>query len=64
MLSRNGKKNGDGSFNMKDALIDASIMAGVAFFATLGGVAIVIAPNPVLTVVAAAVVVAPVVVVP
>lgn len=40
---------------MRDALIDASIMAGVAFFATLGGVAIAIGATPLQTVTAAAV---------
>lgn len=37
MLSRNGKNNTNGKFDWKDAVIDASVTAGVAFFVTLGG---------------------------
>jgi len=37
MLSVYGHKNPDGSFNWKDALIDAGIMACLTFFTALGG---------------------------
>ena len=40
MISHNGKRNSDGSFNWKDALLDASIMAGVSFFSTLGALGV------------------------
>lgn len=32
-----GKSNDDGSFNWKDAICDAGIMAFLTFFTTLGG---------------------------
>ena len=35
MLTRNGQLNGDGSFNWKDAFVDASITAGVALSSSL-----------------------------
>lgn len=35
ILSRSGKNNDDGSFDLEDALIDAGIMAGSTFFTTL-----------------------------
>jgi len=37
MLSIHGKNNSDGSFNWKDALIDAGILAMLTFFSMLGG---------------------------
>jgi len=37
MLSVRGQLNPDGSFNWKDALIDAGIMASLTFFTALGG---------------------------
>jgi len=37
MLSVYGRRNSDGSFNWKDALIDAGIMACLTFFTALGG---------------------------
>ena len=37
MLSVYGRSNPDGSFNWKDALIDAGIMACLTFFTSLGG---------------------------
>jgi len=37
MLSIHGKVNEDGSFNWKDALIDAGILAMLTFFTALGG---------------------------
>jgi len=37
MLSVHGQLNSDGSFNWKDALIDAGIMAALTFFTALGG---------------------------
>jgi len=37
MLSVHGQRNPDGSFNWKDALIDAGIMACLTFFTALGG---------------------------
>jgi len=39
-LSIFGKSNPDGSFNWGDALADAAIMAGMTFFATLGGLGV------------------------
>ncbi|GAJ10839.1 unnamed protein product [marine sediment metagenome] len=36
MLSRNGKNNSNGSFDWKDAVMDAGISAGLTFFTTLG----------------------------
>ena len=40
MLSRKGKNNSDGSFNWKDAVIDAGITAGLTFCTSLGGMAV------------------------
>ena len=37
MLSLKGTNNADGSFNWRDAIIDAAIIAGVTFFSSLGG---------------------------
>jgi len=37
LLDRRGKNNEDGSFNWADAIIDATIVAGLSFFTTLGG---------------------------
>ena len=37
VLSVNGKNNSDGTFDYKDALIDAGIMAALTFFTSLGG---------------------------
>jgi len=37
MLSIHGRNNNDGSFNWKDALIDAGILALLTFFTSLGG---------------------------
>lgn len=37
MLSIHGKNHSDGSFNWKDALIDAGILALLTFFTSLGG---------------------------
>jgi len=37
MLCVRGKNNNDGSFNWKDAIIDAGIMASLTFFTSLGG---------------------------
>jgi hypothetical protein len=37
MVSRNGQNNGDGSFDWKDAVIDAAIISGSTFFTTIGG---------------------------
>ena len=37
MLERNGKNNSDGTFDWKDSVIDAGIMAGLTFFTSLGG---------------------------
>ena len=54
VLSRNGKNNEDGSFDLKDALIDAGIMAGSSFFGTLVGLgAVGLLENPVQGLVAA-----------
>lgn len=41
MLSRNGRNNSDGSFDWRDAVIDAGILSGMTFFSTLGGLAVV-----------------------
>lgn len=41
MLSRNGKNKHNGDFDWSDALIDSAIVAGLAFFSTLGGVSLV-----------------------
>ena len=40
MLTKNGKNNNDGSFDWKDTIIDAGIMAGLTFFTSLGGMSI------------------------
>lgn len=40
MLSRKGKNNSNGTFNWLDAFIDATIMALLTFFTTLGGMAV------------------------
>ena len=37
VLSVRGRRNPDNSFNWRDALIDAGIMAMLTFFTTLGG---------------------------
>ena len=37
MLTRNGKNNNDGTFDWRDALLDAGIMASLTFFTALGG---------------------------
>jgi len=37
VLHRHGQRNPDGTFNWRDALIDATIMAGLTFFTALGG---------------------------
>ena len=37
MLTIKGKNHEDGSFNWKDALIDAAILAMLTFFTSLGG---------------------------
>ena len=37
MLRLRGHSNPDGSFNWRDAFIDAGIMAGLTFFTSLGG---------------------------
>ena len=39
MLTRNGKNNDDGSFNWKDAIIDAAISGGLGFCTAIGGTA-------------------------
>lgn len=39
-MSRSGIVNSDGDFDWDDALIDAGIAAGVAFFATLVGLGV------------------------
>ena len=56
MLNRNGKNNDDGSFDLKDALMDAAIMAGSAFFTTLAGLgAVGLLENPTTALLAAAI---------
>jgi len=45
MLSVHGKNNSDGSFNWKDAVVDAGIMAGLTFFTSLGGTSAVSVPT-------------------
>ena len=40
MLSRKGKNNRDGSFNWRDAMIDAGIVAGLTFCTSLGGMSV------------------------
>ena len=37
VATRNGQNNKDGSFDWKDAILDAAIVAGATFFTTLGG---------------------------
>jgi len=39
-MSRSGITNSDGEFDWEDALIDATIAAGVTFFTTLGGLGV------------------------
>ena len=39
MLCVKGKNNDDGSFNWRDAVLDAGIMAALTFFTSLGGTA-------------------------
>ena len=39
-MSRSGITSDDGDFDWNDALVDASIAAGVTFFATLGGIGV------------------------
>lgn len=39
-MSRSGITNAGGDFDWEDALIDASIAAGVTFFTTLGGLGV------------------------
>lgn len=46
MLNRNGKNNSNGNFDWKDAVMDAGIIAGLTFFTSLGGMAIVIPLTP------------------
>lgn len=41
MLNRHGKNNEDGSFDWKDAVIDAGIVAGLTFCTSIGGMAVV-----------------------
>ena len=36
MLNRKGKNNENGSFDWKDAILDAGITAGLTFFTALG----------------------------
>lgn len=38
VLSMKGQNNSDGSFNWKDAVIDAGISAGLTFCTSLGGI--------------------------
>lgn len=40
MLNRHGKNNENGSFNWKDAAIDAGIVAGLTFCTSLGGMSV------------------------
>ena len=40
LLSLNGNTLANGKFDWEDALVDAAISAGIAFFATLGGASI------------------------
>ena len=46
MLERKGKNNSDGSFDWKDAVMDAGIMSGLTFFSSLGGFTAVGVPAP------------------
>jgi len=39
MLTRNGQNNSDGSFDWKDAIIDAAISGGLGFCTAIGGTA-------------------------
>ena len=56
MLNRHGKNNEDGSFDWKDAAVDAGIMAGLTFFTTIGAMgATGLLDNPVLGIVSAAI---------
>lgn len=45
MLNRNGRNNENGSFDWKNALYDAGIMAGLTFFTALGGAAVARVPT-------------------
>lgn len=40
VLSRSGKNEADGSFDWKDALLDAGVMGGLAFFSTMGALGV------------------------
>jgi hypothetical protein len=40
LLTVKGQNNADGSFDWQDAVIDAGIIAGVTFFSSLGGMAV------------------------
>lgn len=41
VLSRNGQTNGNGSFDWRDALIDAAIVAALTFVTSMGGISLV-----------------------
>lgn len=41
MLTIKGTNNSDGSFNWRDALLDAGILAGLTFFSSIGGMSII-----------------------
>lgn len=45
MLEKNGKNNSDGSFDWKDAILDAGVLAGLTFFTALGGSTVVGIPT-------------------
>lgn len=45
MLSVRGKNNENGSFDWKNAVIDAGIMAGLTFFTSVGGMSAVNIPT-------------------
>ena len=40
MLNTNGKNKANGDFDWSDAIIDSGIMAGLTFFAALGGTSV------------------------
>lgn len=40
MLSVRGKNNSNGSFDWKDAVLDAGVSAGLTFFITLGALSV------------------------
>lgn len=40
VLTTTGKNSMNGSFDWKDALIDSTIMAGLTFFTSLGGLSL------------------------